>query len=184
MNRREALSSVALLLGGSIIGSEMFLLSGCKSSPEKVNELFTVDDVTLLDEIAETIIPQTDTPGAKAAKTGAFMALMVNDCYTKDEQKIFLDGLKDINKLSQAKYQKDFLEMDKDQRKSMLILLDKEQKEARKKDESHYFRMMKELALFGYFTSEQGATQELSYIEVPGRYDGCVPYKKGDPAYL
>lgn len=188
MNRREAISSVALLLGGTVIGAEIFTLSGCKSAPDRVNDLFNTDDVVLMDEIAETIIPETKTPGAKAAKTGAFMAIMVMDCYTTEDQKVFIDGLKKINEISNKEYNNDFITLDPDQKKTMLTALDKEQKahaEHKTKDAaSHYFRMMKELTLLGYFTSEVGGTQQLTYVEVPGRYDGCVPYKKGDPVYL
>ena len=51
-----------------------------------------------------------------------------------------------------------------------------------KREPAHYFRMMKELALLGYFTSEPGATKALRYVESPGRFDPCLPYTKGEPA--
>jgi hypothetical protein len=73
------------------------------------------------------------------------------------------------------------------QRHDLLVELDKEQrdhtKDKKKEDADHYFRMMKELTLLGYFTSEIGATKALRYIESPGRYDACIPYKKGDKAW-
>ena len=31
--------------------------------------------------------------------------------------------------------------------------------------------------MLGFFTSEVGCTQALRYIETPGRFDPCVPYK-------
>ena len=37
--------------------------------------------------------------------------------------------------------------------------------------------MMKELTLVGYYTSEAGATEELTYEPVPGVWEGCVPYE-------
>ncbi|MFC5283338.1 gluconate 2-dehydrogenase subunit 3 family protein [Pedobacter alpinus] len=188
MNRREALSSVALLLGGTVIGSQIFSLAGCKSTPEMVNDLFNSDDVAMMDEIAETIIPETKTPGAKAAKTGAFMAIMVKDCYTPDHQKIFLSGLKTINESAQTQFKSSFIDLDAEQRKTMLTALDAEQKkyseDEANKEKPHYFRMLKELTLLGFFTSEVGGTKVLKYVEVPGRYDACIPYKKGDPVYL
>ncbi len=68
-----------------------------------------------------------------------------------------------------------------------LVALDKEAKDymSKKKpeDPTHYFRMMKELTLWGYFTSEAGATKALRYVAVPGKYEGCIPYKKGDKAW-
>jgi hypothetical protein len=47
----------------------------------------------------------------------------------------------------------------------------------------HYFRMMKELAMLGYFTSEIGCTKAQRYAETPGKYDPCDPYKPGDKAW-
>ena len=79
------------------------------------------------------------------------------------------------------------MEATPEQRHDLLVALDKEQKEfqSKKKPEesSHYFRMMKELTLWGFFTSEIGATQALRFVAVPGRYEGCIPYKKGDKAW-
>lgn len=189
MNRREALSSVALLLGGTIIGSEMFL-SGCTNADKKIGSAglnFSPDDISFLDEVGETIIPATDTPGAKAAKIGEFMKTIVRDCYEEKNQQIFVDGLGKLNEASKKMNGKSFLDSTPAERKTLLIALDKEQKEymAKKKpeDPSHYFRMMKELTVWGFFSSETGATKTLRYIAVPGRYEGCVPYKKGDKAW-
>jgi Gluconate 2-dehydrogenase subunit 3 len=187
MDRRKALQNVALLLGGTVVGGSLFLQNGCKPAAKKVNALFDEDQVKLMDEIAETILPETSTPGAKAAKVGAFMALMVHDCYNKENQDVFLLGLEKIKAASKEKYSKGFMEITPQQRTEMLTALDIEQKqyqESKKKDEpSHYFRMMKELTLLGFFSSEVGATKALRYVAVPGRYDGCADYKKGDRAW-
>jgi hypothetical protein len=189
MNRREALSSVALLLGGTLIGSEMFL-SGCTNVDKNIGTAgmnFSPEDISFLDEVGDTIIPATDTPGAKDAKIGEFMHTIVRDCYNKTDQDIFITGMGKLNEASKTKNGKYFLESSPAERKSLLIDLDKEQKEytAKKKptDPAHYFRMMKELTIWGYFTSEPGATKALRYIAVPGRYEGCIPYKKGDKAW-
>lgn len=192
MNRRDALSRVALILGGTVVGANVFL-DGCKPADKKTataetpGNTFSADDIAYLDEIAETIIPATDTPGAKAAKVGAFMALMVNDCYDEKDQKIFREGMKQLDEASKKKNGKSFMESDAAQRKAILTDIDKEAKDyatAKKKDDpNHYFRLMKELTLLGYFTSEPGATQALRYVAVPGKYEGCIPYKKGDRAW-
>jgi hypothetical protein len=189
MNRREALSSVALLLGGTILGAEMFL-SGCTNADKNIGASglqFSPDDISFLDEVGETIIPATSTPGAKETKIGEFMKTIVNDCYEERDQKIFVDGMKKLDDASKKMNNKSFLESTPEQRHNLLVALDKEQKDymAAKKSEDppHYFRMMKELTLWGYFSSEAGATQALRYIAVPGRYEGCIPYKKGDKAW-
>jgi hypothetical protein len=188
MNRRDALSRVALILGGTVVGANVFL-EGCKPADKKATSLteFSPDDVAYLDEIAETIIPATDTPGAKAAKVGAFMTVMVRDCYEEKDQRTFRDGMDKINDASNKKYDKTFMAMTPQQRHELLVGIDNEQKEyvknKKKDDPDHYFRLMKELTLLGYFTSEPGATQALRYVETPGRYEGCIPYKKGDKAW-
>lgn len=192
MNRRDALSRVALILGGTVIGANAFL-EGCKPADKKSSDdssakpLFAATDAAYLDEIAETIIPATDTPGAKAAKVGAFMTVMVTDCYPEADQKVFIDGMKKLEEASKKKNNKSFIDSSTEERKALLIDIDKEAKDymASKKNEDpkHYFRMMKELTLLGYFTSEPGATQALRYVAVPGKYEGCVAYKKGDRAW-
>jgi hypothetical protein len=189
MNRREALSSVALLLGGTILGAEAFL-SGCTNADRHIGDAglnFSQDDVAFLDEVGETIIPATTTPGAKEAKIGEFMKTIVRDCYEPKDQQLFTDGMKKLEEASKKKSGKSFLDSTPEQRHDLLVDLDKEQKDymAKKKPEDppHYFRAMKELTLWGYFTSEPGATKALRYIAVPGHYDGCVPYKKGDKAW-
>jgi len=189
MNRREALSSVALLLGGTLIGAEAFL-SGCTTNDKKLGTAglnFSKNDISFLDEVGETIIPATSTPGAKEAKIGEFMKTIVTDCYEEKDQKIFLDGLQKLDDASKKKNGKSFLESTPEQRHNLLVDLDKEQKEyvSKKKpeDPNHYFRMMKELTLWGYFSSEVGATKALRYVAVPGKYEGCIPYKKGDKAW-
>ncbi|PWU02160.1 MAG: twin-arginine translocation pathway signal protein [Bacteroidetes bacterium] len=192
MNRREALSTVALILGGTIVGANAFL-EGCtpadkKTTPEAGGAItFSNDDIAYLDEIAETIIPATSTPGAKAAKVGTFMTVMVKDCYTDDDQKTFMNGMKQINEESKKKFNKTFMEADAKQRTELLTELDKQTRQSmaneKPGDPKPYFRLMKELTLLGYFTSEVGATQALRYVAVPGRYEGCIPYKKGDKAW-
>jgi hypothetical protein len=187
MNRRDAISRVGLILGGTVIGAELFI-SSCKSgSSVNTDDLFAKDTTAFLNEVGETILPETATPGAKAANVGGFMAIMVRDCYTEDDQKIFKKGVSDLNEASKKKFNKGFLEADAKQRTELLTALDKEQKEFNKtkkpEDPNHYFTMIKQLTLLGFFTSEVGATKALRYIAVPGKYDGNYPYKKGDKAW-
>ena len=188
MNRREALNQVALLLGGTIVGGSLFL-EGCKTADKKmaVGLPLTKEQIAFLDEIAETIIPATDTPGAKDAKVGEFMQVMVTDCYEEKDQKIFLEGLNKINEASDKKYQKDFMTISPEQRKELLTGIDKEAKDyvaaKKKEDPNHYFSLMKQLTLLGFFSSEVGATKALRYVAIPGKYEGCIPYKKGDKAW-
>ena len=190
MNRRDALARVSLLLGGTILGAEAFL-SGCNNPPEQklgvAGMNFSNTDIAFLDEVAETILPATDSPGAKEAKVGEFMTRIVKDCYTEADQKIFLDGMVKLDDASKKKNGKSFMDSTPEQRHDLLVDLDKEQKDymaqKKKDDPTHYFRMIKELTLWGYFTSEVGAKKALRYVAIPGKYEGCIDYKKGDKAW-
>jgi hypothetical protein len=185
MERRELLKMIALVTGGTLIGGDL-LLSGCKTNA-KSEGAFSTDDIAFLDEVAETIIPKTNTPGAKDAEVGKFMTVMVNDCYEAKDQKIFHEGLIKLDEASKKKFSSSFMKISAEQRKELLTDLDKEakayQKSKKENDPEHYFVMMKQLTLFGFFTSKPGATEALRYIAIPGKYEGCVPYKKGDKAW-
>ena len=185
MERRELLKMITLATGGALIGAE-FLLSGSKNNA-RLEGSFSDDDILFLDEVAETILPKTNTPGAKDAQVGKFMTVMVNDCYEAKDQKIFHDGLINLNEASKKKFSSSFMKINAEQRKELLTELDKEakayQKTKKESDPNHYFTMMKQLTLFGFFTSKPGATEALRYIAIPGKYEGSVPYKKGDKAW-
>ncbi|MBC7791054.1 MAG: gluconate 2-dehydrogenase subunit 3 family protein [Anaerolineae bacterium] len=237
ISRREAVRRVSALLGGVALVGGSSLLTACEKARAPVAEgarvgAFTAEEIAFLDEVAETILPETKTPGAKAAKVGAFMALMVTDTYDERERTIFRDGMRKLDEASTKANKKSFMSATPEQRLSLLESLDREQKtytDAREAARSpgaqkpaaptdsaaergdaylpdqrkeavpgqeaagaaaitadapsHYFRMMKELALLGYFTSEIGYTKAMRYVETPGRFDPCVPYVAGEQAW-
>src|SRR5579863_1089131 len=205
IDRREAIRLVSSLLGGAALVGGKALLAACERASFPLEEAtlgdFTAKDIAFLDEIAETILPATKTPGAKAAKTGAFMALMVTDSYWPDEQRTFREGMRKVDDAMKKANGLSFMQATPMQRSVVLAVLDREQKRAMDAREAaaskaaaseaaasdglpaHYFRMMKELALLGYFTSEVGCKQALRYAETPGRFDPCVPYTPGEPAW-
>jgi glucoside 3-dehydrogenase (cytochrome c) hitch-hiker subunit len=190
IGRREAIKRVSVLLGGvALVGGSGLLASCGRERPAAGTAVgkFSGNDVALLDEVADTILPETKTPGAKAAKVGPFMALMVTDCYDPQDQEIFRSGMAKLEAASQKMNGKSFMDSTPAQRVALLESLDKEQKEymnAKTEDQrAHWFRMMKELTLLGYFTSEIGYTKAMRYRESPGHYDPCVEYKPGETSW-
>ena len=193
MERRDLLKQIALLTGGIMVGGELFL-SGCKSAA-KIEAGFTSGSIALLDEVGETIIPATNTPGAKAAKIGEFMKTFVTDCYTPEEQTAFTKGIVQLEEACNKMFGKSFMDCDAKQRKDLLVSLEKEAKpfnekvnkenEGRKDNKAplHYYALMKQITLLGFFTSKTGATETLRHIQVPGKFDGAFAYKKGDKAW-
>ncbi len=196
LNRREAIRCAGALLGGVVLSGGSGLLAMLESPRAAASAApadFTAEQMAFLDEIAETILPATKTPGAKAAQTGAFMALMVADTYSPAEQRVFRNGMLQLESAMRQEYGVSFMDAAPEQRLGLLTRLDHDAKrvmDARKPvppgeaaEPAHYFRMMKELAVLGFFTSEIGCTQVQHYVEAPGRFDPCVPYTPGDPAW-
>jgi hypothetical protein len=235
VTRREAIRRVSALLGGVAFVGGTSLLTACERGRRATDAsgvgTFTPEDIAFLDEVADTILPETSTPGAKAAKTGAFMALMVTDTYEEKDQNTFRAGMRTLEEECRKMHGHGFMAATPEQRLSLLEKLDREQKthtdarDAARRSQrerplpdkpegqaaeahlpgqqqeralgadvgaataitadtpTHYFRMMKELALLGYFTSEIGCTQAQRYIETPGRYDPCIPYTPGEKAW-
>ncbi len=242
INRREAIRRVSAIFGGVALVGGTGLLTACERAATPADgtaaasaamKPFTPEEIAFLDEIAETILPETKTPGAKAAKTGAFMALMVTDAYAPSDQRVFRDGMQKVDEATEKAHKVKFMAATPEQRLAVLQVLDREQKrvadgkeaaDRRRKglaplpvDETaptgdeflpdgrkentpaaadvnpaaaithdtptHYFRMMKELALLGYFTSEIGYTKAMRYEESPGRFDPCTPYTKGETSW-
>lgn len=178
MNRREALQRTAVVLGGAIIGADVFL-SGCTTSRES-HYSFQTEDLVLLNEIAEIILPATsDSPGAKAANVAAFMQTIVTDCYTSSDKETFFNGLTSLREEATRVFKNDFISLSATEKQSLLEKIDKKAAD----EDEHYFSMLKQLTLWGYFSSEIGVTQALRYEPIPGRYDGCVPYKAGEKAW-
>jgi hypothetical protein len=197
MERREALSKVGLLLGATIIGANAFANGWYRQNSDI---LFSNEDRRLLDEIGGTILPPIPgSPGAKSAEIGSFMIMMVTNCYEDNQQKVFKEGLSKIKEDFKTKHRISFLEADHKTRLDFLQLLDEEQKKQTSaiagggnrrsggnfdnNKTVHYFSLMKQLTLLGFFTSKVGCTEALRYIEIPGAYHGCIPYKKGDKAW-
>ncbi len=186
IDRREAIRRVTAMLGGVVFVGSGDLLTAVEHAHARVAAArkqigaFAAQDIALLDEVADTILPDTKTPGAKAAKVGPFMAVMVTDTYDEQEQGIFRDGMRKLNEAG-------FMTKTPAERLTLLEQLDREAKaymDARARGApTHYFRQMKELTLLGYFTSEIGCSQAMRYRETPGRFDPCVPYTPGETAW-
>jgi hypothetical protein len=133
------------------------------------------EQVKLLAEVADVIIPTTDTPGAKAAGVEQFIVRVMRDCYVREEQEQFYAGLVKLDADSRTAHGKGFAELDGAQKSEMLTV-------ATKKDRP-FFRLMKQLTVAGYFTSEIGATKALEYVPIPGRFEGDVLMQPGQKTW-
>lgn len=180
MQRRELLKLIAAATGCALVGIDSAGALPSAASP------FSKRDRVMLDEIAETILPRTDTPGAKDAAVGAFIARYALACYEPAHLRILQQGIGSLDALMRARTGADFLRASPAQRQSLLTEVDLQaRRHAREAGQSapHYFTLMKQLSLLGFFTSRPGSTRVLRYRPVPGKYKGCVPYRKGETSW-
>ncbi len=166
------------------------------ATPENSRFLLTNEQRSLLSEVAEHIIPKTDTPGAIEAGVPAFVEMMLRDCYKEAEQQSFMEGVAQLqqqNFLSKGEAEKvemlKKLEADtKEQMKAYQVkqtkMGDNEDKEVIKSQLKGlpFWRLMKELTLLGYFTSEQGLNANFEYVPVPGKFE-LIKLKPGQKLY-
>jgi hypothetical protein len=184
MNRREALKSVAFLMGSAISATTMGVLFESFTLPdnEKNQVSFSATDEAILAEFADIIIPTTtSSPGAKAAGLGPFIPMMIRDCYPANMQEIFASGLKAMQDKCSKDFNKDFLSMTIEERQKLMTSLRDETIAANKVPS--FFLIARDLTLLGYYSSEIGCTQAREYLPVPGRYDGSAEYKPGQKAW-
>ena len=178
MKRRDALHSLTALTAGSIILPQF--LMGCEKGPYEY-ELFNWGDTEWFNAFGEFIIPATPgIPGAAAANVGDFVQRYVTDCFKTDHRSAFLDGLASFRLQIEETYGKHFLDLDKDLKSELFNRLENESSSYNIQrlpgDPPHFYTMLKNTVMYGYFTSEIGSTKALNYLPVPGE-QGIIPYE-------
>ena len=163
IDRREALRRTALVLAGVLAGCEARRTPAAEWRPRVLG----TDRAEMVATIAEHIVPETDTPGARAVGVHRFIDAMVAESYSAEERQQFLTGLEALDDGARRAHGRAFAACTAGEQLALLGQLDRAA--------DPFFRTLKELTLVGYYTSEVGATRELHHAVVPGRYDGCVP---------
>jgi gluconate 2-dehydrogenase gamma chain len=180
ISRREALRRTALLLGGVVSAPALAgVLAGCETPHGESGwtpRALTSEQTDVVATIAEHILPETDTPGARAVGVHRFIDTMLAEHYGTADRATFLRGLGDIDARAARSGARNFIGASKSQQIAILTELDREAYS--NVAAPHFFRTMKELTLLGYYTSEAGATKELQYNPAPGRFEGCVPISR------
>ncbi len=189
MHRRQALRLLASAATLPMLSREAFSLF--QAVHEQLHEQPVLKTLNphqnlTVTTIAEIIIPQTNTPGAKAARVNEFIDLILTEWYDEEEKSTFLTGLTDVDSRARDLHGKDFVECGEKQQVEILQALDDEvaaRTEDVRRRRSHppqknFFFMMKQLTLVGYYTSQIGFEQELHGEIIPSRHAGCVPLEE------
>jgi hypothetical protein len=174
MKRREMLKQVAIATTAAM------LLPSCIADPKKVsialnNLSITGDDEDLLANIADTIIPATDKPGAKAIGAHLFALVMVDDCVDKTTKDKYLKGMRTFDETCKKISGKTFSKSNPEERLATLTNLEK-QLDGLSDEVKTFYGTSKGYIMEGYLSSEYFLTEVKPYKLVPGPdFKGCVP---------
>lgn len=189
LERREILRRAAWILGGAISApAALAILQGCsaKEKPAGVTapalKFLRPEQYLVVAEIAEIMLPKTDTSGAKDVGVPAFIDVALDAVYDQESKERFNAGFAEFEK-SAKDGGKPFLELDPAAR-AAFVKTSLETALAGERNPKPFILMTRELTLLGYFTSRPGITENMTYEAVPTAYHGCVPVSQmKTPAY-
>lgn len=180
------------MLGAVCITSSSSILSGCSlevadefaanpAKPQTTDSLFSEDQMTALFAIVDTILPRTDTPSASDVNCHTFIQNQLIHCHSEQDQAASVAIINIINHVSIDNWGKPFALLTLQQQKNQLEKI--EAKNGFSDQDAQQFSFIKALTVFGYFTSEAGATQTLAYQAVPGGFKGSIPANQGTKSW-
>jgi len=185
MNRREILKQTSLVIGGALsLGTISAVMGGCKTESVDlgwVPKILSSDQAQLVAEIAERIIPKTDTPGAKDAGVAGFIDNALNLNILGEKRTALLSGLGQFTKMATDKFGKSFIDMSGEEMDTVIKAVAADG--ASGDSVNPVFKQLKELVVAGFFSSEVGAKGTLEYDPIPGEYKGCIDFKDVGKAY-
>ena len=188
MKRRNAVRNIGLIAGGAVLGLggwNVFLLY------RRPDLRLLEDHKEVLDDLADTLIPATNSLGAKEAAVGAFVLKMIRDCTERKTQNNFIHGFRALLDRSQSQYGKPFGKCSSQERENLLAYFEKHGQPYRgvagKLDHQlrgdSFFTTLKKYTVLGYCTSKPGATQAMRYDYIPGKYVASIPLRPGERSW-
>jgi Gluconate 2-dehydrogenase subunit 3 len=188
MNRREALLGLSAVTAHALFPG---VLAEAAAAAERVDatgeawapKWLAKEGAATLEALVDTILPATETPGARQARVHVFIDLALRDCYTPAEQQLFSTGLEALVEESRRLYARPFEDCSPEERHALVAPLDAASYKPDTGARGSFVRILKDLTLVGFFTSRIGATQVLAYEKVPGGYRGCVELRPGQKAW-
>jgi Gluconate 2-dehydrogenase subunit 3 len=192
MKRREALKKTLVAMGLTIsVPSLLSIFESCNSHSSQTwqPQFFSPDQVTVMGELAETILPKTQTPGAKDLHIDQFIDRIIKQVFSQEDQQLFLKGMEAFEAKAKEVNGKSFIDSSPEQRGRLLTKLEQETDKVpasvwginMKKDAGPlpFYRQVKALTLLGYFTSKEIGKKVLVYDPVPGPFKGDIPLLQG-----
>ena len=190
MERREALRLMGAASVFSVLSSDLF--TATLQAQLAANQAVTLRTLSpaqneIVVAMSDVMIPATATPGAKAAKVNEFIDLILTEWATEEESKIFLEGLAEADRKTDALFGHGFAAASAREQAAIVQAFDEELATSRNEGLPEqirswevtllhpFFAQMRRLTLVGYYTSPIGQEQELKVEIIPGALHGCVP---------
>jgi len=201
MNRREFLQCTAILVSGvgasqlgfSLSEEQKVFLANAPDFNTGAVDYFSAAQREIVAALAETIIPRTDTPGAIDARVPVFLELMVAHWLNDGEKAIFNAGLQDIESRIPLEYGKPFHQLGAREQLQILEALEDAAADSPWYDfgnvqreyisDAPFICQLKELTIWGFFTSKEGGSQVLRYDPMPMFFDGNIPLAPDDSSW-
>ena len=187
MNRRDSLKAISAVtahaLFPTVLASAAEAAAALDSGKAWTPVWIRRPRAAMLEALVDTVMPATDTPGARQAHVHVFVDRALRDCYTPEEQKVFLTGLEALAAQCRKRHRRAFEACTPQERLALLAPLDKASYDPDTGPRGSFIRILKDLTLVGYFTSKIGATQVLAYEAVPGGFRGCESLRPGQKTW-
>jgi hypothetical protein len=176
MKRREVLKKSAITVAGiGVLPNLFMLLEGC--GPERLTNyqpiFLSVAQYDTIWQIAELMLPKTDSPGADDAAVAPYIDILFAEFFEDQDIVKYETGLNTFIANCIDRFDISFVELDKNNQIAYLQELDKDE------DEESFFKALKKFILWGYFTSEPGM-RSMNYVPVPGKFEGCITINDQD----
>jgi hypothetical protein len=187
MERREALKNVALLGGSAIVGTSLLsLLQSCQQQPriDWKPTFLTESQAEFISTLVDTLLPKTQTPGALDMKVDIFIDLVINKLFDEAGKKSMTEGIDKFDADCKEKFGKKFVDLDSNERNEILKTAEANSGKYNGQvwgtavgiqKPVGFYRSIKSLAIWGYFSSKEVGLNILNYDPIPGDYKGCVP---------
>jgi hypothetical protein len=188
MNRRQSLQALSAVAAHALFPAVLSEAAAAADALDATGATWTprwlpADRAAMLEALVDTVLPATDTPGAREARVHVFVDLALRDCCTPAEQQLFLSGLDALAAESQSRHGRGFEACAAEERHALLAPLDAASYAPDTGPRGSFARILKDLTLVGYCTSRIGATQALAYEAVPGGWKGCLDLRPGQKAW-
>jgi hypothetical protein len=186
VNRRDSLRALSAVAAHALFPAVLAEAAAIAAEPDTkawTPRWIRPERAEMLEALVDTILPATDTPGARQARVHVFVDLALRDCYTPAEQQVFAAGLEALAGECRARHGRAFEACSAEERHALLVPLDASSYTPDSGPRGSFIRILKDLTLVGFFTSRIGATQALAYEAVPGGFRGCLDLRPGQKAW-